>query len=126
METLLPSGHEDRFTREHLPPLAQWPQLLPPPAGLNYPNQFNAADLLLDAHLRAGHGGRIALSGPGMAWTYSQLRDKVDRIARVIRQDWQLPTGSRVLLRGANHPMLAACWLAVLKAGCVAVTTMPL
>ena len=28
-----------------------------------------------------------------------------------------LVTGNRVLLRGANNPMMAACILAVLKAG---------
>jgi 2-aminobenzoate-CoA ligase len=31
-----------------------------------------------------------------------------------------------VLLRGTNTPWLAACWLGVLKAGAVAVTTMPM
>ena len=31
-----------------------------------------------------------------------------------------------MLLRAANQPMLVACWFAVLKAGGVAVTTMPL
>jgi 2-aminobenzoate-CoA ligase len=30
-----------------------------------------------------------------------------------------------VLLHGANTPMLAACWFAVMKAGAIAVTTMP-
>ena len=34
--------------------------------------------------------------------------------------------GNRVLLRAPNTPMLAACWFAVLKAGGIAVTTMPL
>ena len=34
--------------------------------------------------------------------------------------------GNRVLLRGPNNPWLAACWLGVLKAGGVAVTTMAL
>ncbi len=124
--TLSPSGHHDGFSREHLPPTDQWPQLLPPPRGLSYPERLNAADALVDAHVRAGHGERVALRGGGLVWTYAQLQDRVDRIAQVIRHDWALPTGSRVLLRGANHPMLAACWLAVIKAGCVAVTTMPL
>jgi 2-aminobenzoate-CoA ligase len=109
-----------------LPPLAQWPDLLAPPHGLSYPDRLNAADALLDAHVRAGGGERLALRGAGICWTYEQLRDRVDRIAHVIAKQWQLPTGSRVLLRGANHPMLAACWLAVIKAGCIAVTTMPL
>jgi 2-aminobenzoate-CoA ligase len=36
-----------------------------------------------------------------------------------------LVPGNRVLLRGANHPSLAICWLAVVKAGLIAVGTMP-
>lgn len=38
----------------------------------------------------------------------------------------RLVAGNRVLLRGANNPMMAACVLALWKAGCVAVPTMPL
>ena len=120
------SGHQDPFTRDHLPPTEQWPVLLPPPRGLRYPERLNAAASLIDDAVRAGHGERLALAGAGLAWTYAQLQAQVDQIVAVIRRDWRLPTGSRILLRGANHPMLAACWLAVLKAGCVAVTTMPL
>ena len=37
-----------------------------------------------------------------------------------------LVPGNRVLLRAPNNPMMAACWLAVIKAGCIAVATMPL
>ena len=33
--------------------------------------------------------------------------------------------GNRVLLRAPNNPMLAACWFAVIKAGGIAVGTMP-
>src|SRR5690606_38595997 len=47
-------------------------------------------------------------------------------IAHVLVEELGLIQGNRVLLRGANSPMLAACWLAVLKAGGVAVGTMPL
>ncbi len=126
MSDLLRSGHQDSFTRDHLPPRAQWPMLLPPPRGIGYSDRLNAAEELVDQHVRAGRGMHPALRGEGLIWSYAQLQEQVDRIVQVIRQDWKLPTGSRVLLRGANHPMLAACWLAVIKAGCVAVTTMPL
>ena len=37
-----------------------------------------------------------------------------------------LVPGNRVLLRGPNSPMMAACWFAVIKAGGIAVATMPL
>ncbi len=34
--------------------------------------------------------------------------------------------GNRVLLRGFNSPLLAACWFAVVKAGGIVVASMPL
>ena len=44
----------------------------------------------------------------------------------MLSDDFGLVPGNRVLLRAANNPMLVACWFAVLKAGGIAVTTMPL
>ena len=44
----------------------------------------------------------------------------------MLAEDLGVVPGNRVLLRGPNNPWLAACWLGVLKAGGVAVTTMPL
>lgn len=41
-------------------------------------------------------------------------------------QDLGVVPGHRVLLRGTNTPQLAACWFAVIKAGAIAVATMPL
>ena len=41
-------------------------------------------------------------------------------------EDLGLVPGNRVLLRGPNSPAMAACWFAVLKAGGIAVATMPL
>lgn len=120
----LPSGFEDDFARKRLPAREQWP-LMPRPAW-DYPDRLNAAQVLLDDLERSHPAGTAAMCGAGLAWTVAELVDRVDRIAHVLRTVLRLRTGSRVLLRGFNHPMLAACWLAVLKAGCIAVTTMPL
>ena len=57
---------------------------------------------------------------------YAQVRDRVDQIARVLTEDFGLQPGNRVLLRGANSIGLALAWLAVVKAGGIAVATMPL
>src|SRR5690606_27476841 len=46
--------------------------------------------------------------------------------AHVLVDDLGLVPGNRVLLRGPNTPRLAACWFAVVKAGGICVTTMPL
>jgi len=54
------------------------------------------------------------------------LLESANRIAHVLVEDMALVPGNRVLLGGTNTPMLAACWLAVIKAGGIAVTTMPL
>ncbi len=54
------------------------------------------------------------------------MRDHVDRIARVLTEDFSMQPGNRVLLRGTNSIGLALAWLAVVKAGGIAVGTMPM
>jgi len=91
-----------------------------------YPNRINAARELLDRHVGAGRGSRPAIWFEDKVWSYAELKDRSDRIARVLTTEFGLVPGNRVLLRGPNNPMMAACWFAVLKAGGIAVATMPL
>jgi 2-aminobenzoate-CoA ligase len=123
---LTPSAYQDTFAREHLPPPGQWPEFRFDLPELRYPERLNCVAELLDAAVAAGRGERIAIYGEHDTWTYAELARRVDRIAHVLRDDLGLVTGNRVLLRGANNPMMAACILAVIKAGCIAVPTMPL
>ncbi|WP_321162679.1 AMP-binding protein [Streptomyces sp. SHP 1-2] len=113
------SAHVDTFAREHLPPADQWPQLRFDLPELRYPERLNCA-----AELLAGPpGDRPAFrTDDGSTWTYGQLRARVDRIAHLLTGGLGVVPGNRVLLRGPTTPWLAACWLAVLKAGAVAVT----
>jgi len=121
-----PSAHVDSFARDHLPPADQWPEFLFDLPGLQYPARLNCVAELLDRHVAAGRGGRTAVLGETLTWSYLDLQRQVDRIACVLRADLGLVPGKRVLLRGANHPMMAAAILAVFKAGLIAVPTMPL
>ncbi|QOY95783.1 AMP-binding protein [Massilia sp. UMI-21] len=123
---LAPSGYADGFARANLPPPDEWPAFLFDLPELQYPPRLNSVAELLDAACLRGWGERSALVGARERLSYAELRARVDRIAHVLRQDLRLATGSRVLLRGANCPMMAACILAVIKAGCIAVPTMPL
>ena len=131
---LLPSSHTDTFTRDRLPPREQWPVFVADRPELAYPDTLNATDELVDRHVREGRGVRVALHGvrdierhaEPFAWTYAQLQAQVNRIAQVLTQDMGLVSGNRILLRGGNSPMMAACLLASIKAGLVAVPTMPL
>jgi 2-aminobenzoate-CoA ligase len=122
-----PTAHRDPFCRAALPPRELWPEMrydtLPE---LAYPARLNCAAELLDRRVEAGDGERTAIHFPGGRWTYRQLLAAANRIAHALVEDLGVVPGNRVLLRGANTPMLAACWFAVLKAGGVAVTTMPL
>jgi 2-aminobenzoate-CoA ligase len=123
---LAPSGYADGFARAQLPPPGEWPEFRFDLPELQYPRRLNSAAELLDGAGARGWDARTALIGSRERLSYAQLRARVDRIAHVLRRDLGLATGSRVLLRGANCPMMAACILAVIKAGCIAVPTMPL
>jgi 2-aminobenzoate-CoA ligase len=125
-EALQPSAYEDGFARAHLPPPEQWPEFLFDLPALQYPARLNCVAALLDAPVDAGRGERVAIYGEHETLSYAQLRERVDRICHVLREDLGLVTGNRVLLRGANNPTMAAAVLAVLKAGLIAVPTMPL
>jgi 2-aminobenzoate-CoA ligase len=124
------SAHIDTFAHDHLPPRAQWPEFLFDRPEYRHPERLNAAVELLDRAVQRGWGRRIALrtlaNGKELRCTYEQLTAQVNRIARVLLEDLKLVPGNRVLLRGPNNPTFAACWLAVVKAGLVAVGTMPL
>ncbi|MDA8453257.1 AMP-binding protein [Acidovorax sp. GBBC 3334] len=120
------SAHVDTFARDRLPPSAQQPDYLFDLPGLQFEERLNCADPLLDVHVREGRGARICIRAPGLAWTYADLQEKAQRIANVLVNEMGLLPGNRVLLRAPNNPMLAACWFAVMKAGGIAVATMPL
>ncbi len=120
------SAHVDSFARDNLPPRDQWPEFQFDLPELQYPERMNCAAVLLDDMVRAGHGERIALRAPDGECSYAQLLAQANRIAQVLVRDMGLVPGNRVLLRGANNPMMAACWFAVFKAGGICVGTMPL
>jgi len=121
------TAHADTFARDHLPPRDEWPELIFELPGLQYPARMNAAGVLLDDALARGWGERLAIAGTdGTRWTYAELTARANRIANVLVNDLGLVPGNRVLLRGPNAPALAACWFGVVKAGGIAVGTMPL
>ncbi|KQW93301.1 2-aminobenzoate-CoA ligase [Massilia sp. Root418] len=123
---MIATGYTDTYARDNLPPRDQWPDMEPTLPELHYPDRLNCAAALLDEMVAKGHGASPAIHSHEGTWTYAALLEKVDRIAHVLRGPLGLQAGNRVLLRGANSPMMAACALAVLKAGCILVPTMPL
>ncbi|WP_184738475.1 AMP-binding protein [Streptomyces netropsis] len=125
---LMPSAHVDTFPRDHLPPGGQWPDLrfdLAGATGPRYPDRLNCGVELLDATVaRLGADRPAVRDGEGGVWSYGELNARVNRIAHALTEDLGVVPGNRILLRGPTTPWLAACWLAVMKAGAVAVTVL--
>ncbi|MDX1593870.1 MAG: AMP-binding protein [Gammaproteobacteria bacterium] len=119
------TAHVDTFARDHLPPRAQWPDFVNLES-LGYPPRLNCAVELLDRAVEEGDGDRVVLRSPDLEWSYRELQAHADRIARVLVGDLGMVPGERVLLRAPNNPWMVACWFGVVKAGGIAVATMPL
>ncbi|MDO8605214.1 MAG: AMP-binding protein [Phaeospirillum sp.] len=123
----VPSAHVDDFARRLLPPPESWPVFdYSAPHLSHYPDRINAAVTLIDSAVADGFGAKPAFHYGDGTWSYAHLLDRANRIARVLVEDFGLVPGNRVLMRSGNTPMVAACWLAVLKAGGVCVMSMSL
>jgi 2-aminobenzoate-CoA ligase len=116
----------DTFCRDSLPPPAQWPEFSFALPELHYPDRINCAEELLDTTIKRYGADRPCLLSPAGDWTYGDLLAAGNQVAHLLTEDFGIVPGNRVLLRGPNNPCLVACWIGVIKAGAVAVTTMPL
>ena len=124
--TEVPSAHRDRFARDNLPPREAWPELVFELPELTYPARLNVARALLDSALIAGRGEHTAIVTDQGALSYRALAERVNRLASVLVHRLGLVPGNRVLLRGYNDVWMVAAYLAVWRAGGIAIGTMPL
>jgi len=121
---MFPSAHLDTFTRDNLPSQELWPQI-DGLEELGYPDRLNAAKELIDKNLEAGRGNQVAIIGAEGEMTYQELDHLVKQISQFFEAQGIKP-GNRILLRGPNNLTIVAIWLAVLRIGAVAVTTIHL
>ena len=124
--SLGPTAHVDTFTRDNLPPIDRWPDLLLDRPEFQYPPYLNVAVELTDRMVEKGFGDHVALIGNGRRRTYKELLDWTNRLAHTLVEDFGVKPGNRVLIRSGNNPAMVAAWLAVTKVGAVAVNTMPM
>lgn len=116
----------DSFVATRMPGAGQMPELRFDRPELQFGPSLNLVEELLDKAAGKGFAERPLLRSPAWVLTYAQVRDQVDRIAHVLVEDLHLQPGNRVMLRGGNSIGMALAWLAVVKAGLIAVATMPL
>jgi benzoate-CoA ligase family protein len=81
---------------------------------------FNACDYLLDRHVRAGAGERLALTGIGGDLTYAALHDRVLRTESGLRRLGLAPE-QRLMMFMADSPEFVTVYLAALRMGAVPV-----
>jgi 2-aminobenzoate-CoA ligase len=119
------TAHVDTFARDRLPPPSAMPAIDLSGAP-SYPARLNCAAELLDGAIARGWGDRVAIRFEGSRITYRALTERVNRLAQVLVTDFGVVPGARVLLRSPNNPSMVAAWFAVIKAGAIAVATMPM
>src|SRR5687767_10596930 len=81
---------------------------------------FNASTYLLDRHVDAGQGARLALTGVLGDLTYAQLHDRVRRTAGGLRRIGVQPE-QRLMMFMADSPEFVTMFLAALRIGAVPV-----
>ena len=121
-----PSAQTDRFVHDRLPPAGQRANMRYDLPELAIPAQANLVDVLLGQIAVRGLLERPFLRSDNITLSYANAAERINCIAQVLIEDFGLQPGNRVLLRGGNSIDMALAWLGVVKAGLVAVATMPL
>lgn len=91
----------------------------------HYPREINAAEELVDRHVREGRGDNVAIYFEDQEITYSELQERINRMGNALR-DLGVESGDRVVVRFPNRPESIVSCLAVQKIGAVALPSMKL
>jgi 2-aminobenzoate-CoA ligase len=110
----------------YLPPRELWPErIYTLPEHQGYPQRLNSTEELVDRHVEAGRGDRVALLYEDQRITYRQLQGSVNKLGSALR-DLGIGEEDRVLLRAPSIPPAIVANFAVIKVGGVIVPTSPL
>ena len=120
------SVQTDRFVHDRLPLPGQCADMHYDLPDLKIADRANLVDFLLTKADKNGLSDRPFLRSDTLTLTYAQASQRIARIAQVLTDDLGLIPGNRVMLRGGNSLGMALAWLGVVKAGLIAVATMPL
>jgi 2-aminobenzoate-CoA ligase len=120
------SAQSDRFVHDRLPPRAAWPQFSYPTGSPAGDEVLNLVAALLDKALSQPWADAPLFRSATQTLSYRQAQALVNQRAHYLIHVLGLVPGNRVLIRGTNSIGFALCWLAVVKAGLIAVSTMPM
>ena len=110
----------------YLPPRELWPQrVYTLPEYARYPQRLNSTEELVDRHVEAGRGDRIAILFEDQKITYRQLQASVNKLGSAL-QGLGIEAEDRMLLRCPSIPPAIVSNFAAIKIGAVVVPTSPL
>lgn len=124
--TSISSAHIDHFVHDRLPLPGQCAQMHYDLPELRIADQANLVDVLFGQIEARGLLDKPFLRSDNIVLSYADANERINRIAQVLTENFKLVPGNRVLLRGGNSIGMALAWLGVVKAGLIAVATMPL
>src|SRR6266704_335473 len=111
---------------EYLPPRNFWPErIYTLPEFATYADNFNPTEELLEKHVAAGGGERVAILFEDQRITYAQLLTQTNKFGNALRE-LGVREGDRVLLRTPSIPPAIVANFAVLKLGAVFAPISPL
>ncbi len=111
---------------EYLPPRNFWPErIYTLPEFATYADHFNPTEELLEKHVAAGGGERVAILFEDQRITYAQLLTQTNKFGNALRE-LGVREGDRVLLRTPSIPPAIVANFAVLKLGAVFAPISPL
>ena len=122
---MIKSAHVDTFARDNLPDESLWPELILNHPAATYPEQLNASFELLERTIELVGPNKAAIIAADGNFTYGELLELVNRISNYLIAQGVVP-GNRIAIRSPNNAMAVAIWLAILRVGAIAVTTIPL
>ncbi len=111
---------------EYLPPRNLWPsRIYTLPEFGAYTDRFNPTEELVEKHVAAGRGERVAILSEDQRITYAQLLTQANKFGNALRE-LGVQEGDRVLVRTPSIPPAIVANFAVLKLGAVYTPISPL
>ena len=115
-----------RIPESYLPPKELWPQRIYTLPEYNaYPQKVNSTEELVDRHVEAGRGERVAILFEDQKITYRQLQSSINKLGSALK-GLGIGEEDRVLLRVPSIPPALVANFALLKIGAVVIPTSPL
>jgi 2-aminobenzoate-CoA ligase len=115
-----------KIPAHYLPPKELWPQrVYTLPEHKGYPQRLNSTEELVDHHVEAGRGDRVAILFEDQKITYKALQVSINKLGSALK-GLGIEEEDRVLLRSPSIPPALVANFAVIKIGAIAVPTSPL